>query len=61
AILMILLVFAAFHHAALGLQVIAEDYIHSRFRFAVITGAHLFCICGATAGVIATLAVMMKN
>lgn len=59
-VLMILLVIAAFHHAALGLQVIAEDYIHSRSRFAVIALVQLLCITGAATGVIATLAVMLN-
>lgn len=59
-VLMILLVTAAFHHAALGLQVIAEDYIHSRRRFAAIALVQLLCITGAATAVIATLAVMLK-
>jgi succinate dehydrogenase / fumarate reductase membrane anchor subunit len=59
-VLMILLVIAAFHHAALGLQVIVEDYIHSRVRFAMIALVQLLCILGAAADVIATLAVMLK-
>jgi len=57
-VLMILLLIAGFHHAALGLQVIAEDYVHSRSRFAVIALLQLLCICGAVTGVIATLTVM---
>jgi len=57
-VLMILLLIAGFHHAALGLQVIAEDYIHSRSRFAVIALLQLLCVCGAATGVIATLMIM---
>ncbi|MGX0877842.1 succinate dehydrogenase / fumarate reductase membrane anchor subunit [Roseovarius sp. MBR-154] len=55
AILMILLLIAAFHHAALGLQVVAEDYIHSRLRFAVIAFVHIACAAAGVAGIAATL------
>ena len=34
AILMILLLSALFHHTALGLQVVIEDYVHSGVKFA---------------------------
>lgn len=57
SILMILLLIAAFHHAAMGLQVIAEDYIHSRTRFAVVTLVQLICVAGAVAGIVATLVI----
>ncbi len=59
AILMILLLIAAFHHAALGLQVIAEDYIHSRARFAVIAFLQLACVAGGAAGIVATLVIAL--
>ena len=59
-VLMILLVIVAFHHAALGLQVIGEDYIHSRWRFVVVAFVQLLCICGAATAAIATLTVMLK-
>lgn len=55
SILMILLLIVAFHHAAIGLQVITEDYIHSRARFAVIAPLQLACIAGGAAGMVATL------
>lgn len=32
AILLVLLLFAVFHHAQLGLQVVIEDYVHSEWR-----------------------------
>ena len=55
AILMVLLLIAAFHHAALGLQVVAEDYIHSRTRFLVVALIHLACITGAVAGIVSVM------
>lgn len=60
-ILMILLLIAAFHHAALGLQVIAEDYVHSRARFAVIVFVQLSCAAGGAAGIVATLVVAVSE
>ncbi len=32
AVLLVLLVFAVFHHGQLGLQVVIEDYVHSEWR-----------------------------
>lgn len=57
AILMILLLLAAFHHAALGLQVIVEDYIHARIRFAIIALVQLACAGGYAAGIAATVVI----
>lgn len=54
-ILMVLLLIAAFYHAALGLQIVAEDYIHSRARFAVVALVQLACAAGCAAGIVATL------
>lgn len=54
-VLMILLLVAGFHHAALGLQVIAEDYIHSGARFAAVAFIQLACIAGAAVGIVAVL------
>lgn len=61
AILMILLLIAAFHHAALGLQVVAEDYIHSRLRFVAIGAIQLACITGAVAGIAAVLRIALAG
>ncbi len=55
AILMVLLLITAFHHAALGLQVVAEDYIHSRARFPVVALIHLACVAGAVAGIVSVM------
>lgn len=61
AILMILLLIAAFHHAALGLQVVAEDYIHSRLRFAAIAFVHIACAGAGVAGIVATLMIALND
>lgn len=55
ATLMILLLIALFHHTALGLQVVIEDYVHSGTRIAWVMAARLGCFALATAGVVATL------
>ncbi len=55
ATLMILLLIALFHHTALGLQVVIEDYVHSGVKFAAIMAVRLSCLALATAGVVATL------
>jgi succinate dehydrogenase / fumarate reductase membrane anchor subunit len=55
AILMVLLLLAIFHHAALGLQVIVEDYVHSGIKFAVLMIVRFGCIALAVSGIIAVL------
>ena len=56
AIGMILLLVAAFYHAALGLQVVIEDYVHSEgLKLASIAGVQLLSVALAVAGVFAVL------
>jgi succinate dehydrogenase / fumarate reductase, membrane anchor subunit len=55
ATLMILLSVALFRHAALGLKVVIEDYIHSGAKFAWLITVRLGCFAFATAGIVATL------
>ncbi len=56
AILLVLLLIATFYHAALGLQVVIEDYIHGEFaRFGLVIAARLACIALAVAGIVAVL------
>ena len=56
-LLMILLLIALFHHSALDLQVVIEDYVHSGFKFAAVIAVRLGCYGLAVAGIIATLRV----
>lgn len=55
ATLMILLLITLFHHTALGLQVVIEDYVHSVTKFAWTIAVRLGCFALAVAGMMATL------
>ncbi|BBK39473.1 hypothetical protein STAQ_45510 [Allostella sp. ATCC 35155] len=56
AIVMILLAIATFYHAALGLQVVIEDYVASEgLRLVAIAAMKLACFALATAAVFAVL------
>jgi len=52
---MIVLLLAVFHHTALGLQVVIEDYVHSNAKFAAVIAVRLGCFAFASAGIVATL------
>ena len=52
---MILWLIALFHHSALSLQVVIEDYVHSGVRFVAIAAVRLGCYGLAVIGIIATL------
>lgn len=55
SILMILLLITLFYHTALGLQVVIEDYVHSKARFGAVITVRLGCFALATAGIFAVL------
>ncbi|MCM2343910.1 MAG: succinate dehydrogenase, hydrophobic membrane anchor protein [Alphaproteobacteria bacterium] len=58
AILMILAVLSTFYHAALGAQVVVEDYIHHPgFKMVKLIGLRLFFIAAAVASVFSILKV----
>ncbi|QQG36099.1 MAG: succinate dehydrogenase, hydrophobic membrane anchor protein [Micavibrio aeruginosavorus] len=58
AVLMILAVLSTFYHAALGAQVVVEDYVpHPGFRMGKIIGLRLFFIAAAVASVFSILKV----
>ncbi len=52
---MILLLISLFHHAALGLRVVIEDYVHSGARFAAVIAIQLCSYGLAIVGIMAVL------
>ncbi len=54
-ILMALLLIALFYHTALGLQVVVEDYVHSRMKIPALLTIRFGCFALAVAGIMATM------
>ena len=56
AVLMVLVVAVSFHHAALGLQVVVEDYVHHEgVKIAVLVLVKFACLAFGLAGILAVL------
>jgi succinate dehydrogenase / fumarate reductase membrane anchor subunit len=58
---MVLLLIALFHHTALGLQVVIENYVHSGAKFAAVIAIQLCRYGLAVIGFIAVLRVALRN
>lgn len=54
-ILMVLLLIALFHHTALGLQVVIEDYVHSAVKTVVLVAMRITCAMLALIGIAAVV------
>lgn len=61
SVAMVLLLLATFHHAALGLQVIIEDYLHGSTKFAALILMRLGAIGLAVLGILATLRTALSD
>src|SRR5258706_7371236 len=60
AILMILLIGATFYHAALGIQVVIEDYIHQEWvKLGLLVAVRFGCFLLAVAGTFAILRIAL--
>jgi succinate dehydrogenase / fumarate reductase membrane anchor subunit len=62
AIMLVLLLIATFYHAALGLQVVIEDYIHAELtKLGLVVIVRLGCFALAVAGVFAVLSMAVAT
>ena len=61
SLLMVLSLIAIFHHTALGLQVILEDYLHSALKVPSIVIVRLVCFALCVAGILATVRIALTH
>jgi succinate dehydrogenase / fumarate reductase, membrane anchor subunit len=62
AIMLVLLLIATFYHAALGLQVVIEDYIHGELtKLGLVVIVRLGCFALAVAGMFAVLSMAVAT
>jgi succinate dehydrogenase / fumarate reductase membrane anchor subunit len=59
--LMVLLLAALFWHTALGLQVVIEDYIHSRLKLPLLIAMRFGCFALGVAGILAVLRICFRG
>ena len=60
AILMLLFIGMMFYHLKLGLQVVVEDYVHTKaVKWTILVMLNLGCLVGAVAAIYSTVAVAM--
>jgi len=57
---MIMLLITLFHHSALGLQVVIEDYVHSGAKFVAVIVVRLCCYGFAVVGIIALVRIVFE-
>jgi len=62
AILMILMLGTTFYHAALGMQVVIEDYVHQEWmKLALLIALRFVCFALAVTGIFAVLRVALRG
>jgi succinate dehydrogenase / fumarate reductase, membrane anchor subunit len=62
AILLVLLLIATFYHAALGLQVVVEDYVHTELtKLGLLIVVRLACFGFAVAGIFAVVSMAVAT
>src|SRR5215472_9720929 len=62
AILLVLLLIATFHHAALGLQVVIEDYVHAELtKLGLLIVIRLACFAFAVTGILAVVGIAVGS